>query len=552
MRAAVLTLVVATGSAAAQAVPGTGGDAGRELLVDPAFVNTDVPVGLAARGGNPEDTLVLFDGFELPWLFHDNRVRSVLPFGSIEQIDVNAGAFGVEYGRGSSIVALSSQRSQRLVLGEITVLDVTTQGLRPLPGALVTIRGGTNRLLQEYRSGADGSFGDVVWRIDRRLTRSWRLMLSGLYSQDPDRYYVRPIATATYQSAKWLARFAASPLFQHDLATDRLAVDTRAEIIRSSRAAAGLTDLEWRLGQQTNSTRDTIDSAVAWRTDVGAWSSVAANLSPAIRATAGVRVDNFNGDVATQPRAQLAGKLTRHLDVALGAGAYRRPPNQRAELAAPSLTPERATHVATTAVYDDRKALRVRGSAYYIDRRRLVVADGEGVLRNTGFGTSIGAELAAEVRAGAWRAAVSGAITDSTRFDYPRAAEHPAAFEQPFRLDAITAWQSDRWILSARFQLYSGLPYTPFAGAVYNSDTDAYVPLYVPPLSARAPFHHQIDLRVDYRFTTKRMGVDAFIDLHNAYGNRDALEYRYSYDYRDRSAISALPIFPFAGLRVLL
>jgi hypothetical protein len=545
MKAVVLTLVVVTGSAAAQSVPGTGGDAGRELLVEPSFVNTDISVGLAARGGNPEDTVVLFDGFELPWLFHDNRVRSILPFGSIEQIDVMPSAFGVEYGRGSSVVALSSQRQQPHAFGELTVLDIGAH--RGAGGIVASARFGWSRLLEEFRPTESGRYGDVVGRIDRALSRRWTATLSAISTFDSSRDFSRFVAAARYTSPAWNAVLASSLLL-----ADRSSIDTRGEIVRTIDTAAGLTELEWRLGQQTNSTRDTIDSAVAWRTDVGAWSSVAANLSTAVRATAGVRIDNFNGDVATQPRAQLAATLSRNLVVGFGAGAYRRPPNQPTELAAPSLNPERATHVATTATYDDKKSLRVRGSAYYIDRRRLVVTDSGGVLRNTGFGTSKGVELAAELRSGAWRASVSGALTDSTRFDYLRAAEHAAPFEQPVRLDAITSWQSERWVLSARFQLYSGLPFTPFAGAVYNSDTDTYAPLYVPPLSARAPFHHQIDLRVDYRFTTKHLGFDAFIDLHNAYGNRDALEYRYSYDYRDRSAISALPIFPFAGLRVLL
>jgi hypothetical protein len=102
-------------------------------------------------------------------------------------------------------------------------------------------------------------------------------------------------------------------------------------------------------------------------------------------------------------------------------------------------------------------------------------------------------------------------------------------------------------------QLATGLPFTPYPGAVYNSDTDTYEPLYAPPLSARTPFHHQIDLRVDYRLVERgRFMLDMFVDLHNAYRNRDAIAYRYSYDYRERTAISALPLFPFAGLRANL
>ncbi len=549
MRAAVVTLVVMSGSAAAQTVPGTGGDIAREMLVEPSFVNSELPIGLPMRGGNPEDTVVLFDGFELPSLFHGFGVRSVLPFGSVDSLEILPGAFGVEYGRGSSVIALSSQRQGPRALAELTVLDAsvsTRQG-----GFAPSARIGWNRLLDEFRSTDPAVFMDAIGRYDRRLTGTWSASLSSIASRDRARELYRVVAAVEHASTTWEARFAVSPLLASDTTGDRAALDTRVDIVRRANAAAGLTKLEWRLGQQTNSSGG-FDSSLPWHTDVGAWSSIGANVSSGIRATAGLRVDSFDGDVATQPRAQIIGSVTSRLQLALGGGAYRRPPDQLAELANPALHPERATQVVAAGTYDDRNHLRIHGAAYYIDRRRLIVADSDGVLRNTGFGTSMGTELSTEWRDGPWRAQLSGALTSSKRFDYERAREHAAPFEQPVRLDALASWSSPRWILSGRFQLYSGLPYTPYTDAVYDSDTDTYEPLYVPPLSARTPLHHQVDLRIDYRFSTKHVGFDAFLDLHNAYGNRDAIEYRYSYDYRDRTAISALPIFPFAGLRVAL
>ncbi|HEY5926981.1 MAG TPA: hypothetical protein VIV11_35080, partial [Kofleriaceae bacterium] len=251
---------------------------------------------------------------------------------------------------------------------------------------------------------------------------------------------------------------------------------------------------------------------------------------------------------ATQPRASLLGQPHRHITLALAAGAYRRPPNQPHEVAH-DLNPERATHVTAGALFDDKRGLRINTVAYYIDRRRLVIRDPQGELRNTGLGSSLGLDLKAELRDGPWYGAVSTALTRSKRFDFLRAAERPSEYEQPFRFDLLGAWRRGKLQLGARLQLASGLPFTPYEGAVYNSDTDTYEPLYVPPGSARAPFHHQIDLRVDYRFRLGRFDFDAFLDLHNAYRNRDPIAYRFSYDYTERTAIRALPLFPFAGLR---
>ena len=89
---------------------------------------------------------------------------------------------------------------------------------------------------------------------------------------------------------------------------------------------------------------------------------------------------------------------------------------------------------------------------------------------------------------------------------------------------------------------------------IWPRETDAQAAGWsrISELSARTPFHHQVDVRLDYRFTLGDVPCNVFLDLHNAYGNRDAIAYRYSYDYRQRADITALPVFPFAGLRAYL
>lgn len=545
MRLPLALLLLAT-PALAQPYPGTGGDPIRTMMVEPSVVNTELPV-VAIHGGNPEDTVLLFDGFEVPWLFHDNAVRSIAPVDSVV-IDLLPSAFGVEYGRGSSIVSLTSGDDRRN-FAEIDPVDlVIHSGQRGLTASVAI---GANKALEGLRETDAPGFISAIARSQLRITNAWTLVLSGIYADDNEdrRYAFRPVAAVHYKSEPWHAVLAASSLLQHEFEIDRQAIDTRAELIRNADRAAGLTKLEWRLGQQTNSNRYAFPGDTFWRHDVGAWTSIAANLAPRIRATVGLRVDNFDDDVATQPRAALLAQPYSRLTLALAAGAYRRPPEQLHEVQH-DLNPERATHVAAGALFDTRRDLWVNTVAYVIDRRRLVVRDTEGALSNTGFGTSLGLDVGAGYRKGPWLAKLSLALTRSKRFDFRRDAERPSPYEQPFRLDVIGGWHKSRLSLSARLQLASGLPFTPYSGAIYNSDADTYEPLYVPPLSARAPFHHQIDLRVDYRFYRRgRVELGGFVDLHNAYRNRDAIAYRYSFDYRERTAISALPLFPFVGLR---
>ncbi|HEX5060564.1 MAG TPA: TonB-dependent receptor [Kofleriaceae bacterium] len=561
MKLALALLLVASSAAYAQPVPGSGDDNVREVLIYPYFTNVELPV-LAMHGGNPEDTVLLFDGFELPSLFHPGGLRSISTPGAIGEIELLPGAFGVEYGRGSSIVSLSSADGMPRNFGDVTAFDATAHLW--MPGRKHSVLGLRSTMLS-FRYGWDGftrpsklvggDYLDAVFRQEFDLSNRWSLAESGLFANDDARLLARGVLTAAYKTATWRASVAASAMSLASADLGQLAFDSRAEVIRMADSSAGLTKLEWRLGQQTNSSQFEFGASEnptkRWRHDIAGWSSIAANLSKDIRATVGLRVDNFNGDVATQPRGSLIVQPIKELTVALAAGAYRRPPTQASELAF-DLNPERATHVAVGTTYNE-PGLRINAIAYYIDRTRLVVHDQLGELHNTGFGTSMGVEAIAQLRGDSWFGTLSSALTRSKRFDYERAKERPAEYEQPFRLDAIAGRSWRRWIFSARLQLASGLPYTPYTGAVYNSDTDTYEPLYVPPLSARTPFHHQVDVRVDYRLVKRsKLVIDGFIDLHNAYRNRGAIGYQYSYDYSERTPITALPLFPFVGLRAYL
>ena len=43
--------------------------------------------------------------------------------------------------------------------------------------------------------------------------------------------------------------------------------------------------------------------------------------------------------------------------------------------------------------------------------------------------------------------------------------------------DLLTPWKRDRWQFGARFQLYSGLPFTPVVGSEFDSDRNLHLPI---------------------------------------------------------------------------
>ena len=106
------------------------------------------------------------------------------------------------------------------------------------------------------------------------------------------------------------------------------------------------------------------------------------------------------------------------------------------------------------------------------------------------------------------------------------------------------------WQTGARFRLVSGNPETPVVGAVYDSTGSGYIGLSGAPNSARLPAFHQLDLRVDKKWTYKRASFTLYLDVQNVYNSQNT-EFRiYSYDFSDRRPVASLPIIPSLGTKI--
>ncbi|MGE5181357.1 MAG: TonB-dependent receptor plug domain-containing protein, partial [Acidobacteriota bacterium] len=444
---------------------------------------------------------------------------------------------------------------------------------------------------------------DLQARVDYALSSRWTLTASSIGSDDalevftdkaanPDKRFfnetrfLRTIASAHYHDGPWDATIGGSvmPLeFQFErgiyqyIDVKQVALDTRAELVHTDKQLAGLSDVVWRVGEQTNVSRfdvalalppqpregtaqggfpDPKDTSnqfhgISWTPDVGVWGALTAGLSPDIRATLGLRVDAFTrtGDVATQPRGELQWKLDKKTTARLSAGAYRRPPENQEELEHPNLHPERSTQVIAGLEHEPREGIRLQGSLYYTDRTNLIMRAADGSLSNSGTGTTYGAELLGTYRDGPWFTWLSVSLSHSIRHDTPTAAERLFEFDQPISINAAASYRWKKWQLGGRFQLYSGLPLTPVIGAVYDSDRNFYDPLFGKIYSDRAPIHHQLDLRLDRYWKWGPVQMNWFVDVQNVYLNQSIVGYFYSYDYTQKSAFKSLPILPSIGLR---
>jgi hypothetical protein len=451
---------------------------------------------------------------------------------------------------------------------------------------------------------------DLQARVDHTLNAHWKLTLSSIGADDvfslfrdkmqnaDKRFYaqtefLRTTATARYHDGPWNLVLALSEMpqrFEFDLGAaqslhiDRLDTDARGELSRSFAELAGLRDVVWRVGAEAAVSRYSLDIAapappqsgirmgigagenqnpndvstkfdgIVWTPDFAGWTALTASLDPRIRVTTALRIDGFgrSGDTAVEPRGDLQIKLAEKLTARLAAGAYRRPPEYQEELLHSELHPERDTQVIAGVEDEPYPGVRVQASIYYTDRTHLIVTDARGQFANTGRGTTYGAELLATLREDPWFAWLSYSYSHSTRVDEPGAETRLFEFDQPHSLNAAASWKRGAWQLGARFEYYSGLPYTPVIGSVFNSDINYYTPIYGNIDSERAPAHHQLDLRVDRIWQLGSLALTGFIDVQNVYLNRSVTSYGYNYDFSQRFAFQSLPIIPTIGIRGVL
>ncbi|MCC6809482.1 MAG: TonB-dependent receptor plug domain-containing protein [Deltaproteobacteria bacterium] len=102
--------------------------------------------------------------------------------------------------------------------------------------------------------------------------------------------------------------------------------------------------------------------------------------------------------------------------------------------------------------------------------------------------------------------------------------------------------------VGARFRVVSGNPGTPVVGSVWDSDTGSYRRVNGAFRSTRLPTFHQLDLRVDKKFTFNTWWLTVYVDVQNVYNHQNAEFFQYSFDFSKQQYFSGLPVLPVLGL----
>lgn len=146
-------------------------------------------------------------------------------------------------------------------------------------------------------------------------------------------------------------------------------------------------------------------------------------------------------------------------------------------------------------------------------------------------------------------ALATATLSRSVRID--RAGEERLfAYDQPIVLNALASYELPKgWRLGGRVRVSSGNPYTPVVNRIFDHDSRSFRPVYGERDSSRLPPFWSVDVRVDKEWTFDRWSLTAYLDIQNATNNQNIEVIGWTYDYREESPTTGLPLLPAFGIR---
>ncbi|MFT4627387.1 MAG: hypothetical protein ACI8PZ_006071, partial [Myxococcota bacterium] len=111
-------------------------------------------------------------------------------------------------------------------------------------------------------------------------------------------------------------------------------------------------------------------------------------------------------------------------------------------------------------------------------------------------------------------------------------------------------WVRRRWELGARLELTSGFPRTAVVGALFDTRSQSYDPLFGPHNRDRLPLFLSVAARAAWEVPIGHGQLRVWLDVLNATDRVNAEEVVYSADYTRRGVVQGLPVLPTLGVEV--
>lgn len=207
--------------------------------------------------------------------------------------------------------------------------------------------------------------------------------------------------------------------------------------------------------------------------------------------------------------------------------------------------------------FTDFLSLDVQGFYKRLDKLVVFTTDGaqaggsDSAWTNGGDGHIWGAEVFLRLRT--WKNLegwISFTYQRSQRRDRPDWNFYWYDFDQPIILDVVASYALPfGFRIGARWRYVSGNPDTPIDNAIYDSDSDSYIPLQGEYNSSRLPSFHALDIRVDKDINFRRWKLTFYLDIQNVYNRKNPEAVIYNFDYTEKTFLYSLPILPNIGFK---
>jgi TonB family protein len=263
-----------------------------------------------------------------------------------------------------------------------------------------------------------------------------------------------------------------------------------------------------------------------------------------------------------EPRLALRWSLSDAFGVRAAFGIYHQPPlaeDLSAVFGNPELGVAKALHYLAGAnlKFSDALALEVTGffsrQSDLVTRSPLSTPRQAEALVQDGFGRAYGGQvLLRHDLSGRFFGWLSYSLVRSQRIDGGVGQYRLFDFDQTHVLTALGSYDLGAGFeIGARFRYSSGYPRTPVVGAVYDSRTDAYQPVFGAHNSIRIPAFYSFDVRATKRFALGGGSeLELYLDVQNVSDHRNAEEIVYNFDYGKKSYITGLSILPVLGAKL--
>jgi TonB family protein len=288
----------------------------------------------------------------------------------------------------------------------------------------------------------------------------------------------------------------------------------------------------------------------------GAYTELELTPFKGTRIVPGFRADYANDTDRWDLAPRVSARQDLHSDfprttVKGGVGVFMQPPQfQETDkvFGQQGLRSERAIHYDLGFEQEITRPLDLSIDAFYKQLDDLVV---QGAL-NGGTGRVYGAEMLLKWKPDAhffgW---VSYTLSRSTRDNGPGTPQETFQYDQTHILAVLGSYRLGRgWELGGRFRLVSGNPYTPNTYGFYDENAGANLALQgYPQYSQRLPMFHQLDIRVDKKWTFAKWRLSAYLDVQNVYNQANVEAIGYNYNNTRTTPTTGLPILPVLGIR---